>query len=304
MKYLRSPILSLIVTDYADHSRKTREETLEYLATDNPASERIQNAFDAFRQASMVYPVTEDNFLSGERVPLIEAQETNEILLFQLFSGMYKLSFQLLRELLELVLLQFYFYLDCDKHVLDGWLRGEYDTPYKATLKGTLSKSELYSIANPQLSLDSQLDTLYGLLCEYAHTQGIARSHQTLKTANRPVFSKFALQKFSKVYFDTIKYCISLIAIHFPNAIVPLPVFEKFGYGGPISLIEQDQVEMIRTIFTDTELSVLELLASNNQAFQELKSRVEAMPDLTEEEIDQSYSWVEAHTKHPRDVAK
>lgn len=285
-----APILQFIVTDYADHCSKTREETLEYLTTDTPTSKRIQNAFNAFREARRVYPFTIDNLLSGERVPLIEANETSEILLFLLFSGVYKPSFQLLRELLELVLLQFHIHLDYDKHFLDAWLKGEYDTPYKATLKGNLSKSEFYRLANAHLDLDTQLDRLYDVLCGYTHTQGITRSHQTLKTSNRPGFFKITLQEFSKVYFDTIKYCVSLIAIHFPNAIIPLPVFKKFGYGGPIYFIDQDQVEMVRTIFNDTELSILEHLAANNQAFQELKSAVEVMPDLTKEEIDKSYS--------------
>ena len=44
---------------------------------------------------------------------------------------------------------------------------------------------------------------------------------------------------------------------------------------------------------------MLELLAVNNQDFLELKSRIEVMPDLTKEEIDQSYSWIGEHMKQP-----
>jgi hypothetical protein len=303
--YLRySPILQLIVKDYNEVSSKTREETLEYLAVDDPASKTIQHAFNAFREACMVYPVTEDNFLSGERIPIIEAQETHEILAFQLFSGMYKISFQLLRELLELVLLQFYIHLRSDEAFMRNWLKGDKDTPRKDEFKKIIGRSEFYKLANHSLNLDSQLDRLYGSLSEYTHTQGFGRSHQALKTENRPVFSKFALQAFSKIYFDTIKYCVSLIAIHFPNAIIPLPAFEKFGYGGPISFIAQDKVEMIRPIFSGPELSIMELLASKNEVFQELKLRVEAMPDLTRAEIDQTWKAIESNMKYPKSASQ
>jgi len=296
-----NPIPVILLKDYSAHSEETFKHTLQYFATQNATSRRICSAFCAFGQACQVYPVTEDNFLSGERVPIIEAQETHEILLFEVFTGMYKISFHLLRELLELVLLQFYLYLGQDRHFLDDWLKGESDTPYKGTLKSALSKSQLYQSANEVLNLDRRLDSIYRSLCAYTHTQGVAHSHQGLKTSNRPVFSESALQKFSNIYFDTIKYCVSLIAIHCPNAIIGLPVYDKFGYGGPICLIDEDQAEAVRAIFTDSELSTMETLALNNDDFQEAKAAIEAMPDLTKEQIDQTWNVIEKHMQHSTD---
>ena len=118
-------------------------------------------AYEAFNECMRVYPITPDNFLSGERIPIIEAEETNEILLFQVFSGMYKLSFQLLREILELVLLQFHLYFEDDKKYLRNWLNGDVNTPFKREMKKALHKSEAYKLANPKFNLDSQLDIIY-----------------------------------------------------------------------------------------------------------------------------------------------
>jgi len=292
-----NPIPLFIAKDYFTCCSKTFEQSLEYLSTGNLVSTKIRKAFCAFREARQVYPVTEDNFLSGERVPIIEAEETNEILLFQLLGGMYKLSFQLQREILELVLFQFYLYLGQDKQFLRNWISSERDTPPRKALKSVLKSSSLYELANESLRLDSTLDNLYGTLSDYTHTKGFVHSHQWLKTSNRPVFSELALHEFSEVYWYVVKYCVSLIAIHFPNAIIGLPTYEKFGYGSPICLIDFDEAEQVRAVFTPEELSVLEYVASKNKEFQQLKSTVEAMPDLTKEEIDNTWNEIEKHMK-------
>jgi hypothetical protein len=290
-----NPIPLLIVGEYSKHCNETLEQSLKYLSSGDIVARKITNAFCAFREARQVYPWTEDNLLSGERVPIVEAEETNETLLFQLFTGMYKLSFQLLREILELVLLQFYIYLGQDRRFLDEWLRAERDTPPRKKLESVLRTSSLYELASQSLELDSKLDTIYKTLSGYTHTKGFVHSHQGLKTANMPVFSTIALRSFSEIYFITIKYCVSLIAIHFPNAIIGFPVYEKFGYGGPVFFIDQDQAEQVRAIFTDAELSVLEYVASQNTEFQQLMSIIEAMPDLTKEEIDKTWEEIEKH---------
>ncbi|MCK5373859.1 MAG: hypothetical protein KAJ40_01100 [Alphaproteobacteria bacterium] len=278
-------LLEYITKDYADKSEKTFKQTVNYLEKDKITCQKVVTAYEAFNECMMVYPITTDNFLSGERIPIIEAEETNEILLFQVFSGMYKLSFQLLREILELVLLQFHLYFEDDKKYLRNWLNGDVNTPFKREMKKALHKSEAYKLANPKFNLDSQLDIIYKSLSGYIHTQGIKYSHKALKNSNRPVFSEKSLIKFTDIYFDTIKYGISLIAINFPNAIIPLPIFAKFGYNAPFSFIDEQKVHKIRSIFTKAELLELEDLASKNESFLDLKSSVENMPDLTHDEI-------------------
>ncbi len=246
---------------------ETFKETIDYLEKNEVTCQKIHNIYEAFDESCMVYPITTDNLFSGERIPLIEAMETNEILLFQIFSGMYKLSFQLLREILELVLLQFYIYFEDDKKFLRNWLKGEVDTPFKKEMKRALHKSEAYELANPKFNLDAQLDGIYENLSGYIHTQGIKYSHKALKNANRPIFSEKSLVKFSGVYFDTIKYCVLLIAINFPNAIEPLPIFSKFGFNAPLSFIDEDIVQKIRSVFTKAELLELDDLSLKNKDF-------------------------------------
>ncbi|MFZ3059249.1 MAG: hypothetical protein WA102_05855 [Candidatus Methanoperedens sp.] len=282
-------LLMHITKDYASESEKTFKQTVNYLEKDKIICQNILKAYEAFNECGMVYPITTDNFLSGERIPLIEAEETNEILLFQVFSGMYKISFQLLREILELVLLQFYIYFEDDKKFLRNWLKGEVGTPFKKEMKKALHKSEAYELANPKFNLDSQLDRIYENLSGYIHTQGIKYSHKELKNTNRPVFSEKSLVKFSDVYFETIKYCILLIAINFPNAIEPLPIFSKFGHNAPFSFINESKVQKIRSIFTKAELLELDDLSLNNKDFLDLKAYVEAMPDLTQDEISKTF---------------
>ena len=285
-----SPFLLMHITkDYASESEKTFKQTVNYLEKEKITCQKILKAYEAFNECRLVYPITTDNFLSGERIPLIEAEETNEILLFQVFSGMYKLSFQLLREILELVLLQFYIYFEDDKKFLRNWLKGDADTPFKKEMKKALHKSEAYELANPKFNLDSQLDRIYENLSGYIHTQGIKYSHKALKNANRPVFSEKTLVKFTDVYFDTIKYCVLVIAINFPNAIQPLPIFAKFGYNAPFSFINESKAKMIRSIFTMAELLELDDLSLKNKDFLGLKAYVETMPDLTRDEINKTY---------------
>jgi len=76
-----------------------------------------------------------------------------------------------------------------------------------------------------------------------------------------------------------------------------LPVYEKFGYRGPICFIDEDQAQLVRDIFTLEELSILEYVASTNEGFQRLRNEVDAMPDLTKEEIDRTWEEIEKYQK-------
>jgi len=185
-----NPIPLFIVKDYSTHSSKTLEQSLNYFSTENTVTRKILSAFSAFREARQVYPVTEENLFSGERVPIIEAEETNEIMLFQLFTGMYKVSFQLLRELLELVLLQFYLHLTKDRQFLQDWIRAKRDTPFRREFENALNKSKFYELANQSLALDIKLNNLYRTLSEYTHKKAsfivIKLSRQQIALYSQP----------------------------------------------------------------------------------------------------------------------
>jgi len=53
--------------------------------------------------------------------------------------------------------------------------------------------------------------------------------------------------------------------------------------------IDEQKVQKIRSIFTKAELLELEDLASKNKYFLDLKAYVEAMPDLTQDEISKTF---------------
>lgn len=246
-------------------------------------------AYCALREASRLYPITAQNCHSGERIPLIHAWETASEAVLLAFRAHYKSSYQRLREVVELVVLQQFFYTTCDKSIVTAWGRGKRRTPNLRMMLKTCGRNPLYKEASDHLGITENILHAWDDLGAYIHTRGVPATSMGLTGSNTLAFSPDALSRFSGFFLGVARLSILMLAAFFPAGVIPVPAFEKLGHLDPGWLPRKDHVECISSILTQTEQSFLRGLAGKNEWFQRILAKLNRMMALTEEEIDRTY---------------
>lgn len=254
--------------------------------------------FGALREITQVYPATMSNWHSGERIPLSHAEEVASDGIVLAFQAHYKYAYKSLRDLLELAVLQAYFYKLTDKSLVGRWGRGESRTPGLKVMLKQLSQDTLYSSADNQLNISSEIARIYDDLGAYIHTRGVATISMGLTGSNVAKFTPDALSRFLILFSATARLCVVFLAAFFPASIIYVPAFRKFGYLAPTWLPDEDQVNAIRNVLSRQELQVLEVLAENNVWFKQIVSRVDERPDLNESGIRETYDQLNVAKRH------
>ena len=255
-------------------------------------------SFCAFREVTNVYPITRHNWHSGERIPLVHAWETASEAVLLAFRAHYKSSYQRLREVLELVVLQQFFYTSRDKSIIQAWGRGETRTPPFRTMLKKCTESSVYGEANEHLAIADKMAQAYDDLGAYVHTRGVPATGMGLTASNTLAFSAPALGKFCGLFFDIARLSILMLASFFPPAVISLPAFKKLGHMDPAWLPRKDHVDCICSILTEDERSFLVRLAEKNTWFQRVVSKLDRRPDLTREERDRTFEEMQEAAKN------
>ena len=254
-------------------------------------------AFCAFREVTQVYPITRHNWHSGERIPLIHAWETASESVVLAFRAHYKSAYQRLREVLELEVLQQFFYTSRDKSIIPAWGRGETRTPPFRTMLKRCAKSSVYAEASDRFGIAEKIAQAYDDLGAYVHTRGIPTTGMGLSASNTLAFSPPALGKFCGFFFGIARLSVLMLGSFFPPAIVALPAFEKFGHRDPAWLPRKDHVDCICSILTEDEHAFLVKLAEKNAWFQRVVAKLNRLPDLTPEEKDRTFEEIQEAVK-------
>ena len=251
-------------------------------------------AYGAFREITDIYPMTAKNWHSGERIPLVHAGEIAHDAITIAFQAHYKHAYQNLREILELVTLQVHFYTIMDKSIIGQWGRGEIWTPSLRSMLKQLASHHLYKIANDELSISREISAIYDELGAYVHTRGVPTTHMGLSGSNIATFVIESLERFFTLFYRVSHLSVILLTVFFPAAIIYTHAFEKFGHLAPIWLPRKDHVSAIRAILSDAELQTLENLANLNMRFHKILGKVNALPNLSEDEIHETYDRLES----------
>jgi hypothetical protein len=282
-------ILSAEMTPRFQESSSAIEKSWGHLKTDNKINRDFLKVYAAFREAAQTYPITKKNWHSGERGPLIHAEEVANDSVTLAFQAHYKSAYQRLREIIEMTMLQIYFYQVKDKSVVARWGRNEIKTPTMSQMLDLITKDRLFQIGDNKLGITSNLRGIYDNLGAYVHTRGIPTINMGLVGSNVLTFNSDAFNRFITLFSSTCHCCIVLISAFFPASIIYVPAFSKVGYLHPNWLPRKEKVECIRSPLTETELKVLEDMASQNSWFNDVLSKTASMPDLTTLEIDETY---------------
>lgn len=296
-------VLRATIESNLHESNKTVEETIKFFDTNN--TKNFSNTFVAFKEAIVCYPVTAQNWHSGERIPTAHAEETSTMALTHAFQGHYKSAFQSIREIIELVILQLYFYKKTDKRLIGQWGRGEIRTPSLRDMLKEIRKDDLLKLADTKLGISNKILQSYDDLGAYIHTRGIQTTTMGLTGSNLICFSEVALNKFIKISTIVYRRCITIISTFFPTSIIAVKAFDKTGYFDPVWIPRENSVNCIRAVFTKSELLALEKIATKNIRYQTLVNKVNSLKSLSKEEIDSTYNHfmelsknIEEYVKH------
>ncbi|RLC36393.1 hypothetical protein DRH29_04645 [candidate division Kazan bacterium] len=284
-------ILSAEITPRFQESNMAVQRSLQYLQESRVGSDFLR-IYAAFHEAACVYPITSRNRHSGERIPLVHAEEVATDAVVLAFQAHYKSAYQRLREVLEMVLLQLYFAKVEDKSMIGKWGRQEVKTPALNIMLDEIAKDALYQSGDGKLKITNKLRRIYRDLGAYTHTRGVPTLNMGLMGSNILAFTADALDRFFVLFASGCRLCIACIAIFFPQAIIEVPAFAKFGHLDPVWLPRSDEVKCIRSVLSATELNVLEDLAASNVWFQTVCAKVNSLPDLSPAEIEETYEFV------------
>ena len=272
------------------------EQSWSYIRQDTVSKDFLK-AYAAFREVTQIYPLSAENWHSGERIPISHAKEVATDALVLAFQAHYKSAYKSLREIFELIVLQAYFYKEKDKSIIGKWGRGEERTSLLKIMLKQLGQDSLYQAGDKKLNVSNRISKIYDDLGAYVHTRGVPTVTMGLTGSNILVFTPDALDRFLTLFTSVAHLCVMFLAIFFPAAIIHVPAFAKFGHLDPVWLPRKDKVDSIRSILSKKELKALDDLASQNAWFQQLVVKINALPDLSKAEVDETYERLEAASR-------
>jgi len=257
----------------------------------------------ALREVTRVYPVQQSNWHSGERIPLGHASEVALESVLLACRGHYKAAYQRLREILEMVVLQVFFYILQDESLVKAWGRAEIRTPpFRKMLVACVKNPRCSSVADV-IGLKKSISSVYDELGAYVHTRGLPSTTMGLSGSNTIRFSAPALQHFCSLFLKVTHATVKLLASYFPAAIISTHAFEKMGHLDPGWLPREDHVNSIRSVLTQDEIKQLERNAERNPWFCGVLRHLAGLPDLTPEQKEDTYQELQAATrKGPREA--
>lgn len=192
---LAAEILSAEITPRFQESDLAVQRSLQYLRESRVSGDFLRT-YAGFREAACVYPITSRNRHSGERIPLVHAEEVATDAVVLAFQAHYKSAYQRLREVMEMVLLQVYFSKVRDKSIIGKWGRGEIETPKLKAMLDVITKDVLFQVGDEKLNIAEKLRYTYWDLGAYTHTRGIPTTNMGLVGSNVLAFTPDALDRF------------------------------------------------------------------------------------------------------------
>jgi hypothetical protein len=240
-------------------------------------------------ELASLYPLTQHNWDSNDRVPLLLSSEATVDAVTLAFQGHYLAAFSQLYNVLQLALLQLYLLPPSPPGFTNAWLNSEKKIPHLSGMLKNLQQRTLFIDANRKLHLTRKVQKLSTILNRELNQppQPVRRMGLTGQIFLK--YDAYRLSHFLKIFCQIAHGCLLLVASFFPNAVIPLPGFEKLGHLDPVWIPRRSKISCIRSVLAEDELTILEQLALQNEWFQNLSQRLNALPTLTAAEIHATY---------------
>ena len=204
-------------------------------------------------------------------------------------------AFTLLRPFMELAILHLYWFMRCEEtgyHPYYQWLNGTKEKPsYKHMFDYVFENlpTRDYVDSKRVSHLREILQKIYRMLCAYNHTPKIEESLVTLSGG------QYRLSLFTFFYFlfwanMLLRQLVYLYILVYPMSLFPVEGYKKWGFGGPVGIfIDPVNFAYLRSFLGEENLSRLQEQLEAFPQVQDLVDDFEQRPDLSEEEIEESW---------------
>lgn len=278
---------SLLLINDHEKIKAVYEETEQYLDSHKELLEEVGSHLWAYHEVGDLVPQTVQNVGSGHYFPYSESYYELENSFELCKQGFYRYSFFALRCVIELAVIGLYFDRDDQAHIdVREWLRSREPTPrFKQTLS-SLFRLEYYSLFDQKLMLQQEVKDIYSSLSDAVHVRGYRYSQSAQTRANFNQFNDRPLRQYAKLMATVVKDIIIMMLLKYPIGMQRLPLWEKFGFNGPVGgFLDETSRPAVLTILDADSKETLQDISDNDPDVQEIVRDISAMRDLTEEEL-------------------
>lgn len=221
----------------------------------------------------------------------------------------YLAAFTLLRPFMELAILHLYWFMRCEEkgyHPYYQWLNGTEEKPsFKHMFDYVFENlpTRDYVDSKRVSHLREILQKIYRMLCAYNHTPKIEESIVTLGGG------QYRLSLFTFFYFlfwanMLLRQLVYLYVLVYPMSLFPVEGYKKWGFNGPVGIfIDPVNFAHIRSFLGEKNLSRLQEQLEVFPQVQDLVDDFEQRPDLSEEEIEESWRKFESSLNNETDLS-
>ena len=173
---------------------------------------------------------------------------------------------------------------------MDKWLKGEEDTPRAQKL------NKIFESGNfPELGKEFNFKELISK--HKRHLDNILHSKVRLP-GGRPLNQRNLFEYYLSYYFAVITDIAVMLAVFKPINIIELPIDEKFGGSAPL-ILDDLHPGLFEKLIPQKLFTAIIKIAEQDVETQSLKEFVLSQPDLTKEEINKSFDWLNEFNGNP-----
>lgn len=178
---------------------------------------------------------------------------------------------------------------------MDKWLKGEEDTPRAQKLK-KIFESGNFPVLEKEFSFKDHISK------HKSHLDNILHSKVRLP-GGRPLNQRNLFEYYLNYYFAVITDIAVMLAVFKPINVIELPIDEKFGGSAPL-ILDSLHPGLFEKLIPQKLFSAIVMIAEQDIETQSLKEFVLSQPDLTKEEIDKSFDWLNEFNGKPSPTLK
>lgn len=294
----------LIINDY-EKITAVYQQSVKYLENHSDLLEKIATYLWAYNEIGTLVPQTLDNFWSGHFFPFSESYYELENSFELCKQGFYRHSFFALRCVLELSVLGLYFDQYNQSHLdIQEWLHSKKPTPSFKNMIKSIFKLQYFKQFNEAVPIHSEMEQTYNVLSDYTHVRGyrFSTTGQTISNFNQ--FNENSLKIYINLMKAVVKNNVIILLLKYPIGMQKLPLMEKFYLNTPMGgfLEQSGPQESVFAILDDNIKAILKDISDKDPTVQEIVTQINAMPDLTEEEIKQQNEKWDKHLEEHKPV--
>lgn len=294
----------LIINDH-ETINAVYQKSVKYLENHSELLETIATYLWAYNEIGTLVPQTLDNFWSGHFFPFSESYYELENSFELCKQGFYRHSLFTLRCVLELGVLGLYYSRYDQSHVdIQKWLHSKDPTPHFKKMIKSIFNLQYLKQFDEAVPIHSEMERMYNTLSDYTHVRGYRFSTTAQTNSNFNQFNETSLKIYIKLMRVVVENNIIMLLLKYPIGMQKLPLMEKFYLNTPMGgfLEQYGPQESVFAILDDNIKVILKDISDKDPTVQEIVTQINAMPNLTEEDIKQQNEEYDKHLEEHKPV--